>query len=67
MTRMTLNRSRIAAGLALVFALGALYWLLHDPAAIATVLDAGALKPAVGKLGPWGAARGDQADQTPQN
>jgi uncharacterized membrane protein YdjX (TVP38/TMEM64 family) len=51
---MTLNRPRIAAGLALVLALGALYWLLRDSGAIATVLDAGALKPEVGKLGPWG-------------
>lgn len=54
MTQMTLNRPRIAAGLALVLALGALYWLLRDSGAIATVLDAGALKPEVGKLGPWG-------------
>lgn len=53
-TRMTLNRSRIAAGLALVFALGALYWLLHASGAIAIIPDAGALKLEVGKLGPWG-------------
>lgn len=51
---MTLNRWRIAAGLALVLALGALYWLLHDSGAIATLLDAGALKPQVDRLGPWG-------------
>ena len=51
---MTLNRSRIVAGLALVLALGALYWLLRDSGAIAIVLDAGALKAEVGKLGPWG-------------
>jgi uncharacterized membrane protein YdjX (TVP38/TMEM64 family) len=51
---MTLNRWRIAAGLALVLALGALYWLLHDSGAIATVLDAGALKAQVDRLGSWG-------------
>jgi len=51
---MTLNRWRIAAGLALVLALGALYWLLHDSGAIATLLDAGALKSRVDRLGPWG-------------
>lgn len=49
-----LNRRRIAAGLALVLVLGALYWLLRDSGAIAIVLDAGALKLEVGKLGPWG-------------
>ena len=51
---MTLNRSRVTAGLALVFALAALYWLLRESGAIATFLDAGALKPEVGKLGAWG-------------
>lgn len=51
---MTLSRSRVAAGLALVLALGALYWLLHDSGAIGIILDPGALKAEVGKLGPWG-------------
>jgi uncharacterized membrane protein YdjX (TVP38/TMEM64 family) len=51
---MTLNRSRIAAGSALVVALVALYWLLQDSAAIATLLDAAALKPEVARLGAWG-------------
>jgi len=51
---MALNRWRIAAGLALVLALGALYWLLHDSGAIATLLDGGTLKAWVEKLGPWG-------------
>jgi uncharacterized membrane protein YdjX (TVP38/TMEM64 family) len=46
--------SRIAAGLALALALGALYWLLHDSGLIATILDAGALKAQVSRLGPWG-------------
>ena len=46
--------SRIAAGLALALALGAAYWLLRDSELIATVLDAGALKLQVAKLGPWG-------------
>ena len=46
--------SRIAAGLALALALGAAYWLLRDSALIATVLDAGALKLQVARLGPWG-------------
>ena len=51
-----MRRSRIAAGLALLFALGAAYWLLHDSALIATILDAGALKSLVGRLGAWGPA-----------
>jgi len=51
-----LRRSRIAAGLALLFALGAAYWLLHDSTLIATILDAGALKSLVGRLGAWGPA-----------
>ena len=51
---MTLNRSRIAAGSALVVALVALYWLLQDSAAIATLLDAAALKLEVARLGAWG-------------
>ena len=46
--------SRIAAGLALALALGAAYWLLRDSELIATVLDAGALKLQVARLGPWG-------------
>jgi uncharacterized membrane protein YdjX (TVP38/TMEM64 family) len=50
----TLSRSRVAAGLALVLALGALYWLLRDSEAIRIILDPGALKAEVGKLGPWG-------------
>jgi len=44
----------VAAGLALVLALGAAYWLLRDSELIATVLDAGALKLQVARLGPWG-------------
>ena len=51
-----MRRSRIAAGLALLFALGAAYWLLHDSALIATILDAGALKSLVARLGAWGPA-----------
>ena len=51
---MTLSRSRVAAGLALVLVLGALYWLLHDSGAIRIILDPGALKLEVGRLGPWG-------------
>jgi uncharacterized membrane protein YdjX (TVP38/TMEM64 family) len=51
---MSLNRSRIAAGLALVLALAALYWLLHASGVMATVLDAGTLKAAVAKLGASG-------------
>lgn len=46
--------SRIAAGLALALALGAAYWLLRDSELIAVVLDAGALKLQVARLGPWG-------------
>jgi uncharacterized membrane protein YdjX (TVP38/TMEM64 family) len=46
--------SRIAAGLALALALGAIYWLLHDSGLIATLLDAAALKRQVDRLGPWG-------------
>lgn len=37
-----------------MFAIAALYWLLHDSEAIATVIDVEALKTAVGKLGAWG-------------
>lgn len=48
------NRSRIAAGLTLLLALGGLYWLLHDSGAVATVLYAGDLKRTVGGLGAWG-------------
>lgn len=51
---MALSRSRVAAGLALVVALGALYWLLHDSGAIGIILDPGALKLEVGRLGRWG-------------
>lgn len=46
--------SRIAAGLALALALGAAYWLLRDSELIAVVLDAGALKLQVARLGAWG-------------
>jgi uncharacterized membrane protein YdjX (TVP38/TMEM64 family) len=53
-TRTALNRSRIAAGLAVLAALGVLYWLLNDSGVIATVVDAGSLKAAVGKLGTAG-------------
>jgi uncharacterized membrane protein YdjX (TVP38/TMEM64 family) len=45
---------RIGAGLALALALAAAYWLLQDSALIATMLDAGALKAQVSRLGPWG-------------
>jgi len=37
-------------------ALGAAYWLLHDSALIAAVLDGEALKLHVARLGPWGPA-----------
>jgi len=47
-------RLRIAAGLALALALAAAYWLLRDSELIATILDAGALKVQVGRLGVWG-------------
>jgi len=50
----TVNRSRIAAGLALALSLGAIYWLLRDSGVAAAILDAQALKPQVGALGPWG-------------
>jgi uncharacterized membrane protein YdjX (TVP38/TMEM64 family) len=53
-THTALKRSRVALGVALVFALGAGYWLLQDSGAVATILDAGALKSHVGKLGLWG-------------
>lgn len=45
---------RTAAGLALVLALAAAYWLLHDSELVAAILDAGALKAHVGRLGPLG-------------
>jgi uncharacterized membrane protein YdjX (TVP38/TMEM64 family) len=48
--------SRIAAGLALALTLGAAYLLLRDSALMATILDAGALKSFVDRLGPWGPA-----------
>jgi uncharacterized membrane protein YdjX (TVP38/TMEM64 family) len=46
--------SRIVAGLALVLALGAAYWLLRDSALLMTLLDSQALKSFVDSLGPWG-------------
>jgi uncharacterized membrane protein YdjX (TVP38/TMEM64 family) len=49
-----MKRSRIVAGLALVLALGAAYWLLRDSALLMTVLDSQALKSFVDSLGPWG-------------
>jgi uncharacterized membrane protein YdjX (TVP38/TMEM64 family) len=51
-----MKRSRIVAGLALVLALGAAYWLLRDSALLMTVLDSQALKSFVDSLGPWGPA-----------
>ena len=45
---------RTAAGLALVLALAAADWLLHDSELVAAILDAGALKAHVGRLGPLG-------------
>jgi len=51
-----MKRSRIFAGLALVLALGAAYWLLRDSALLMTVLDSQALKSFVDSLGPWGPA-----------
>jgi uncharacterized membrane protein YdjX (TVP38/TMEM64 family) len=48
------KRSRVVIGLVLVLALGAAYWLLHDSGAIATLLDANALKAHVTALGVWG-------------
>ena len=51
-----MKRSRIVAGLALVLALGAAYWLLRDSALLMTVLDSQALKSFVDGLGPWGPA-----------
>jgi uncharacterized membrane protein YdjX (TVP38/TMEM64 family) len=49
-----LRGSRIAAGLALVLALGTAYWLLRDSALMAAILDGEALKLQVARLGPWG-------------
>ena len=49
-----MKRSRIVAGLALVLALGAAYWLLRDSALLMTLLDSQALKSFVDSLGPWG-------------
>jgi len=49
-----MRRSRIVAGLALVLALGAAYWLLRDSALLMTLLDSQALKSFVDSLGPWG-------------
>jgi uncharacterized membrane protein YdjX (TVP38/TMEM64 family) len=46
--------SRIVAGLALVLALGAAYWLLRDSALLMTLLDSQALKSFVDSLGAWG-------------
>lgn len=51
-----MKRSRIVAGLALVLALGAAYWLLRDSALLTTLLDSEALKSFVDSLGPWGPA-----------
>ncbi len=45
---------RIGTGLAFVLALTAAYWLLQDSELIATILDPGALKAQVSRLGPWG-------------
>jgi uncharacterized membrane protein YdjX (TVP38/TMEM64 family) len=54
-TFLTVNHgSRVAAGLVLVLALGAAYWLLHDSALMAAILDSEALKLQVARLGPWG-------------
>lgn len=49
-----MRSSRIAAGLALVLALGTAYWLLRDSALMAAILDGEALKLQVARLGPWG-------------
>ncbi|HEX6297671.1 MAG TPA: VTT domain-containing protein [Burkholderiales bacterium] len=49
-----MKRSRIAAGLALVLALAAAYWLLRDSALMAAMLDGEALRVQVARLGAWG-------------
>jgi hypothetical protein len=46
-----MKRSRIVAGLALVLALGAAYWLLRDSALLMALLDSQALKSFVDGLG----------------
>jgi uncharacterized membrane protein YdjX (TVP38/TMEM64 family) len=51
-----MKHSRIFAGLALVLAVGAAYWLLRDSAMLMTVLDSEALKSFADSLGPWGPA-----------
>jgi uncharacterized membrane protein YdjX (TVP38/TMEM64 family) len=48
------KRSRVAVGLALALAVGAIYWLLHDSGVIETMLDATALRSHVVELGAWG-------------
>jgi uncharacterized membrane protein YdjX (TVP38/TMEM64 family) len=51
---MASKRSRIAAGLALVIALGALYWLLRRSGTLAQLVDPAALGTAVDDLGAFG-------------
>lgn len=51
-----MRRSRIVAGIALLLALAAAYWLLRDSALLMTVLDSQRLKSFVAGLGPWGPA-----------
>lgn len=49
-----LSRFRIASGFALIAALAALYWLLHETALIGDLLDPGLLKSRVLAFGLWG-------------
>lgn len=51
-----MRRHRILAGIALLLALAAAYWLLRDSALLMTVLDSQRLKSFVDGLGPWGPA-----------
>lgn len=51
-----MRRSRIFAGLALLLALAAAYWLLRDSPLLMTILDSQRLKSFVDGLGFWGPA-----------
>jgi uncharacterized membrane protein YdjX (TVP38/TMEM64 family) len=49
-------RARLLAGVVLVLALIAVYWLLHETGVIATLLDGAVLRRRIAELGPWGPA-----------
>lgn len=54
MSRFALKTPRVALGLALVLALAAAYWLLHEAALIQGLLDPAALESRVATFGLWG-------------